>query len=771
MRLAILFFLIGSAAFALPPVIREVYPHGGQRGRTVQIKLRGEGLLMGMRLKSGIPGTASRLNPPLDLMRAGTELPFLLNIPANAAVGLYPIRLVSDDGMSNLVLFSVGDFPESEENETLKPKELNNTAATAEKFVIPGVMNGTLTGGDEDYFIFDAKAGEKVVFEVEARRAGSGLDPAFEIFDAAGKVIAKNDDGAGVDPRMEVMFAKSGSYKIRVHDTRFSDQAQNFYRLKAGVYQYADAIFPLGAKRGAAVDVELLGGNLNAPVKLKVAAKEGSALTALRVPNSPSLPLYFAWSDQDEASEGPSGGGTLKPGVIVNGRIAKPGEIDRYKLAVKPGQDWVFEVKAASLGTSKLDAILTAYDGKGKKLGSRDDLDFSDPILPLKIPEGVTEVTVAVEDVLGNGGAGYGYRLEARNEPADFTLSLISPFVNVPAGGTAQITVFMQRRGYEGSIKLSVPGLPPGFTVAGGHIPNVAAEQNFLEEGAAYRTATGVLTITAEAGLRYDFTELTVVGVAENGMKRVARGPGMVMTPKGNRQRNFLATWLEMSLPMAVSKPLPVSLAAASGLVRISQGFEFPITYKATAKAGAKASGKVNNSIPARMGNIRIIKGADEGKEIFLNTNFFTPIAEFDMLLETQTEIDGRTVSIYAPAIEIEVVAGFQVKLASTSLKLAPGGKGEWNGTIWRDFTFEGSTVKIAAADLPDDVTCAAVEIGGDQTAFTLKCEASAKAVAGNYDFRLTAMAPDTGRKAKADYKIQDIDAKLAIAGAAQAAR
>ena len=243
------------------------------------------------------------------------------------------------------------------------------------------------------------------------------------------------------------------------------------------------------------------------------------------------------------------------------------------------------------------------------------------------------------------------------------------------------------------------------------------------------------------------------------------------MTPKGTRQRNFLAPWLELSLPMAVSKPLPVTLAAGSHMVHMCQGFEYPITYKANVRAGAKASGKINNSISARMGNIRIIKGADEGKGIFLNTNFFTPIATFDMLLETQTEVDGRPVSIYAPAIEIEVVAGFQVKLATTQLKLAPGGKTQLSGTIWRDFTFEGSTVKIGTADLPDNVTCAPVEIAADQTAFTLSCEASAQAIAGNYDIRLTGLAPETGRKAKADYKIQDIDAKLAIVGSAQAAR
>jgi len=97
-----------------------------------------------------------------------------------------------------------------------------------------------------------AKAGQKLVFEVEARRSGSGIDPAIEIFDSSGREMARNDDapGLGVDSRVEVMFPKSGEYRVQVHDSKFSEQAQNFYRLKIASYPYAETIFPLGGRRG-----------------------------------------------------------------------------------------------------------------------------------------------------------------------------------------------------------------------------------------------------------------------------------------------------------------------------------------------------------------------------------------------------------------------------------------------------------------------------------------------------------------------------------------
>ena len=150
------------------------------------------------------------------------------------------------------------------------------------------LINGKLVGPDIDNYTFHAAAGQKLVFEVEARRAGSAIDPAIEIFDAAGHEIARNDDAPalGVDSRLEVTFPKAGDYRVAVHDSKFSDQAQNFYRLKIAKFDYADSLFPLGGPKGT--EVTLSGGNLAKPVKVKA---DGPWVW---VPGSISLPLPFA---------------------------------------------------------------------------------------------------------------------------------------------------------------------------------------------------------------------------------------------------------------------------------------------------------------------------------------------------------------------------------------------------------------------------------------------------------------------------------------------
>ena len=769
--------LLLAATLQAAPTIRDIQPRGAQRGKSFTLYVRGDGLTAGAQIRSTLPATFSQLtlskDPLSDLSaaRTGTVLPYLVTLKAETPIGFYPIRISSADGISNVVLFSVGDLPEIDELESKNPKQLNDSPADAQKVPIPAVINGTLTGPDIDTYSFPAKAGQKLVFEVEARRAGSAIDPAIEIFDSAGRELARNDDapGLGVDSRVEVTFPKAGEYFVRIHDSKFSDQASNFYRLKIGSYPYADAIFPLGGKRGETTEVTLLGGNLPHPVKTSVDLNTKSAFAFVRLPDSMSAPFLFAVSDNPETIK-PEGVSPLVEATIANGRIAKPGQIDRYKLAVEPGQKWVFEVAAASIGTSQLDAILTLYDADGKKLASGDDGDGLDPVLPFTVPSGVKELTIAVEDLLGRGGDMFAYRLKARQQEPDFSVTLATPFVNVPQGGTATVTCVVQRRGYEGALRLTIPNLPEGFHAAGGHVPPESAAQNFNNDNAGRRTAVSTLTITADPNVKSQSFELSVIAeaVTPGGViHRTARGPGMIVPVRGDKQKPFSAAWLDMQLPMSTTTALPVTLEVPTPLVRVSQGFEYTLDYRVKRKEGAKLAGKVANQIAGAVGNLRILKGLDsknpDAGSFLMATTFSTPVTTFDMILSAPVEIDGKPVTVFAPALEIEVAPGFQVRLSNTNLEIAPGGKMEVAGMVYREPTFEGGEIHIQAEDLPEQVTCPAVVVSADKRDFVLSCNAAPGAKPGAFPVRIASNAPDTGRKNKADYKIADVTAKLVV--------
>ena len=141
----------------------------------------------------------------------------------------------------NILLFSVGAFPEITEEES-RPGSLPHQNDSIERAqTIPSTaltLNGALEGPERDVFRLHVNAGERRVFEVEARRCGSAIDPVIRVLDGSGKVIARSEDDPmlSLDARVAATFPKEGFYYIEVHDARFSTQSQNFYRLKTGSY-------------------------------------------------------------------------------------------------------------------------------------------------------------------------------------------------------------------------------------------------------------------------------------------------------------------------------------------------------------------------------------------------------------------------------------------------------------------------------------------------------------------------------------------------------
>src|SRR5438067_2057753 len=164
--------------FAAGPVLTELQPRGAQKGKTLTLTLGGRNFAEGGAILTTLPAVFTPLTPT----RKG--LPFLVELKADAVTGTYPIRLRTPDGISNILLFTVGDFPEVAEEEMAEhaPEHANDTIATAQAVKsTPVTINGALTGADRDVFRVSAKAGERLVFEVEARRCGSAIDPALRL--------------------------------------------------------------------------------------------------------------------------------------------------------------------------------------------------------------------------------------------------------------------------------------------------------------------------------------------------------------------------------------------------------------------------------------------------------------------------------------------------------------------------------------------------------------------------------------------------------------
>src|SRR5260370_7355104 len=173
-----LFLLLasGAVAYAAPPVLTSLEPWGAQRGKALTVTLTGTGLSQDVQIVSSLPASFTPLTP--DSAMSGRQLPFIVELKADIPVGLYPIRVQGPNGLSNILLFSVGTFPEIKES-----KELTVLKQT------PLTINGTLKGPERDQYKIYAKAGERRVFEVEARRMGSPIEPVLRLLNSNAKQL------------------------------------------------------------------------------------------------------------------------------------------------------------------------------------------------------------------------------------------------------------------------------------------------------------------------------------------------------------------------------------------------------------------------------------------------------------------------------------------------------------------------------------------------------------------------------------------------------
>ncbi len=138
-------------------------------------------------------------------------------VTAPASPGIHEVVLDLPGGKSNPVPLIVSHLPQASEAEP------NDTPEKATRVTLPCGINGRLDkAGDEDCFVFAAKKGVPLRFEVKARRFGtllrSSLDSVIDIMTPRGAVLATNDDAFGKDAGLVWTPTVDGDYVLRVRD-------------------------------------------------------------------------------------------------------------------------------------------------------------------------------------------------------------------------------------------------------------------------------------------------------------------------------------------------------------------------------------------------------------------------------------------------------------------------------------------------------------------------------------------------------------------------
>lgn len=164
-----------------------------------------------------------------DARRIGdTQAEIKFTLPAETAAGKLTLTAISAAGAS--VPYELDVLPAAE---LIEEKEPNDGFKTAQSVQIGTTIVGTIHDArNVDVFKFNAEAGQKLVIEVVASRAGSPLDPFMTLYDATGQIVGGSDDNVGRDPRFETTFTKSGSYFLSVQDANDSGGPHFAYLLK-----------------------------------------------------------------------------------------------------------------------------------------------------------------------------------------------------------------------------------------------------------------------------------------------------------------------------------------------------------------------------------------------------------------------------------------------------------------------------------------------------------------------------------------------------------
>ncbi len=643
------------------PYIGYVYPAGGQQATTVQIRLGGQAfedvsgvLITGAGVTAKITDNYRRLNNQeiqltneqlRELKRpapavSGGKAPAVVapdavlqalivkleararewvqtpacasisslmmvavTIEPDAALGLREIRLVTPKGVSNPLVFEVGQLPEyarkpmvtatiqtlGKEAQALRKRPPAEAEVRVE---LPCTVNGQIASGEVNRYRFSASKGQRLVLAAQGRglvpfiadAVPGWFQPVLVVYDAQGREVAFADDYRfKPDPVILFQVPQDGDYICAIYDSIYRGREDFVYRITLGELPFVTSIFPLGATAGAAVPPSMTGWNLQdadlawpadarAPgIRFLTAGRTGYA--------SNRVPFVLATSTEVLEREPNNTPATAQPvtlPVVVNGRINRKDDRDVYEFYGKADDRVVLEIEARRLD-SPLDSVVTLTDANGRVVAFNDDREdlaaglnthHADSYLMAKLPA-TGRYLVQVADTARAGGEDYGYRLRISAPQPDFELRVVPSSVSLPLNSTAAFTVHALRRdGFAGPIKVTLKNPPAGLSAVAVTLP---ANQN-----------TARFVVKSGAAVSEGPVRLTIEGSAKPGaVERVHAA-----VPTEDKMQAFLWRHLVPAMdlvavvfdpkfqpvPSRIAPVLPPSVAAVSGGPAVTVG-------------------------------------------------------------------------------------------------------------------------------------------------------------------------------------------------------
>jgi hypothetical protein len=422
-----------------------------------------------------------------------------VTIAPDAAPGERELRLGTLRGISNPLVFHVGQLPEvcrkpmiTASLQVLGKEELalreRPAGEVEQRITLPCTVNGQIASGELNRYRFAARKGQNLVITTQARSlipyiadaVPGWFQPVMALYDAQGKEVAYDDDYRfKPDPTILFHAGGDGEYTLVIYDAIYRGREDFVYRITLGEVPFVTSLFPLGGRAGAMPAIHMKGWNLR---KTKLTSPGKNAAPGIyRLTASShgfvSNPLPFALDTLPEIfdqgpNHTPAQAQKVKLPIIINGRMDRPGDWDVFRFTGKSNETVVAEVYARRLD-SPLDSVLKLTDATGRLLAFNDDCEdlaagvnthHADSYLMARLPADGSYY-VHLGDAARNAGEEYAYRLRLSAPQPDFALRVVPSSVSLRSKSSASLSIYVIRKdGFADPIKLGLKDPPAGFS-------------------------------------------------------------------------------------------------------------------------------------------------------------------------------------------------------------------------------------------------------------------------------------------------------------------
>ena len=392
---------------AASPRLSIILPRGVQRGGERTMTFSGSRLGDGQEILFYEPGFEV-----VGIEADGNDkLQTTVRVAPDCRLGEHVAQVRTASGISDFRTFYVGALPDVGE------KEPNSDFLKPQPIDLNVTVNGVIDNEDVDYYVVEAKKGQRISVEVEAMRLGTTLfDPYVAILDNKRFELSAADDTPLVlqDSVAAVVAPQDGKYVVEIRESAYGGNGNCRYRLHVGTFPRPTAAYPAGGKTGESVEVHFLGdaaGELTQTLELPDASQSEFGLYAIDSGGiSPSgIPFRLFEHGNAFESEPNNDRETATPvelPLAFNGIISAPGDVDFFRFQAKKGQTFEIECYARRV-RSALDSVMHLYRTDGNSIADNDDSRGPDSYFRVTIPED-DQYTIRVTDHLGRGGVDFG---------------------------------------------------------------------------------------------------------------------------------------------------------------------------------------------------------------------------------------------------------------------------------------------------------------------------------------------------------------------------